>query len=336
LHTSLNSLRASRPDWRPLALPGLALGLVLLCLVSLNTGTLQLAWSQVLAGQGLDAQVFWQLRLPRTLAAVAIGAGLAVSGAALQVLLGNPLAEPGIIGISAGASLAAVIGLFLAGSLGLAGSWWLPLVAFTGALLTCVLLFLVASWQRLSNSGLLLFGIAIGMLANAGVTWFIYFSDHLQTRQLLFWLMGSLAQLQPVALFWCLPLLGLTVWLCRWHQHLNLLMLGERHAFAAGIDVLRLRRRLIVMVSLISAISVSLAGVIGFVGLVVPHILRLLLSANLRRLLPASALLGALVLVAADLLARSVLEQAELPLGAVTATLGAPVFLYLLVRHHAA
>jgi len=331
-------LNRSPLPWLGLVLPALAVALGLLCLVSLDSGALELDWSRVLTGQGLDAQVFWQLRLPRTLAAVAIGAGLAVSGAALQVLLGNPLAEPGLIGISAGASLAAVSGLFLAGTLGLglAGGWWLPLLAFGGALITCLLLFMVSGRQRLSNSGLLLFGIAIGMLANAGITWIIYFSDQLQTRQLLFWLMGSLAQVPPAALFWCLPLLGLTGWLCLWHQRLNLLMLGERHAFAAGIDVLRLRRRLILMVSLISAIGVSLAGVIGFVGLVVPHILRLLLSANLRFLLPASALLGALVLLGADLLARGFLDQAELPLGAITATLGAPVFLYLLVRQHAA
>ncbi|GGB47618.1 vitamin B12 ABC transporter permease BtuC [Oceanisphaera marina] len=315
---------------------GLGLALLASMLLSLQLGAvgvgIEALWRPVSA---LEQQVFWQLRLPRTLLAVLVGASLALCGAVLQVLLHNPLAEPGLIGISSGASLAAVLTLSLSVSLGITLPYWsLSLAAFVGALLVTLLLLALAR-RRLGPGALLLFGVAIGILANAVLTWLLYLADDASLRSFLFWMMGSLGHGQPLSFLWWLPAVATLVWLVRQGRQLDILALGESQARLLGLNVRKLQPRLVLAVCLLTAFSVAMAGPIGFVGLVVPHLLRLLVGGKQRFLLPASVLAGGVVLTLADVAARTLLAVGEMPIGAVTATLGAPVFIWLLVRRYA-
>ncbi|CSB72833.1 Vitamin B12 ABC transporter%2C permease component BtuC [Vibrio cholerae] len=288
----------------------LLIGLFLsVCVLYLLVGELWL--SPFSAWSSLEQQLVWELRLPRLLAAAVIGASLAVAGATLQVLLGNVLAEPGVVGVSGGASVAMVI-----------------LLLFFPSLNSPV------AKLRLTTARLLLVGVALGILSGAVVTWAFYFSDDLGLRQLMYWLMGSVAGVSWYQHLLSLVAVPVVIWLVLQGGVLDKLMLGEGHAKQLGIDIHRVRWRLILAIALLVGASVALGGVIGFVGLVVPHLLRLTLGSENRLLLPLSALCGALLLVSADLIARLALGSGELPLGVVTTTLGAPIFIWMLVRNH--
>ncbi|MGD8121205.1 vitamin B12 ABC transporter permease BtuC [Vibrio sp. TRT 2004] len=280
----------------------------------------------------LQEQLIMQLRLPRLLAAVAVGAALAVSGAVLQVLLGNVLAEPGVLGISGGASVMMVLVLFffplLATPIGF------MLAAVLGALAFTLLLVFVAKSLRLTTTRLLLVGVALGILSGAIVTWAFYFSDDLSLRQLMYWLMGSIGAASWYHHMLTLLLVPVLVWLCCKGRLLDKLMMGEQHAKQLGVDVDNARWKLILAVSILVGGAVALGGVIGFVGLVVPHLLRLAFGSENRYLLPISALAGATLVVFADLIARTALDSAELPLGVVTTSIGAPIFIWMLVSNH--
>lgn len=280
----------------------------------------------------LQQQLITQLRLPRLLAAIAIGASLAVSGAVLQVLLGNVLAEPGVLGISGGASVMMVIVLFFLPVL--ATPIGFMIAAVIGALVFTLLLVSMAKVMRLSTTRLLLVGVALGILTGAIVTWAFYFSDDLSLRQLMYWLMGSIGGASWYHHVLTLTLVPVLVWLCMKGKTLDKLMMGELHAKQLGVDVEAVRWKLILAVSILVGGAVALGGVIGFIGLIVPHLLRLALGSENRYLLPISALSGAMLLVFADIIARVALESAELPLGVVTTTIGAPVFIWMLVKHH--
>lgn len=324
----LNELRVRHESrWR---LAILIAGVLLLtaCFFSLAVGEIFIwPWSP----DGLlEQQLLTQLRFPRLLAALAIGASLAASGAVLQVLLGNPLAEPGVLGISGGASLALVVVLF---ALPFAPA---PLIMMAAAMVGafCFTLILVGLSQRrkVSTARLLLIGVALGILSGAMVTWAFYFSDDLNLRMLMYWLMGSVAGVSWPQLVLLVAMMPVLVWLCLQGKKLDLLMLGENQARQLGLDVAAFRWRLILIVSLLVGASVALGGIIGFIGLVVPHLLRLALGAENRFLLPLSALFGALLLALADTLARVLLPAAELPVGVVITTLGAPLFIWMLLR----
>lgn len=280
----------------------------------------------------LMEQLVLQLRLPRLLTAIAIGAALAVSGAVLQVLLGNVLAEPGVLGISGGASVMMVLVLFFIPVF--ATPVGFMLAAVVGALLFTLLLVSFAQVARLTTTRLLLVGVALGILSGAVVTWAFYFSDDLSLRQLMYWLMGSVGGASWYHHILTLMLLPVLIWLCFKGQVLDKLMMGETHAKQLGIDVEAVRWKLILAVSVLVGGAVALGGVIGFVGLVVPHLLRLSLGSENRYLLPMSALSGAALLVFADIIARTSLDSAELPLGVVTTSIGAPIFIWMLVKNH--
>ncbi|NVD06568.1 vitamin B12 ABC transporter permease BtuC [Vibrio sp. JPW-9-11-11] len=280
----------------------------------------------------LQEQLIMQLRLPRLLAAMAVGAALAVSGAVLQVLLGNVLAEPGVIGISGGASVMMVLVLFFIPTF--ATPIGFMLAAVLGSLMFTLLLVSIARNMRLTTTKLLLVGVALGILAGAVVTWAFYFSDDLSLRQLMYWLMGSIGAASWYHHVLTLALLPILLWLCCRGALLDRLMMGELHAKQLGIDVEKVRWQLILSVSVLVGGAVALGGVIGFVGLVVPHLLRLAFGAENRYLLPMSALAGATLVVLADLVARTALNSAELPLGVVTTSIGAPVFIWMLVSNH--
>ncbi len=291
------------------------------------------------ARHAADAAVLGVVRGPRVLLAAFIGAGLAVSGATMQGLFRNPLADPALIGVSSGAALAAVASIVLGPGLfgraaGALGLWLLPLAAFAGGLGASVLIARLATRQGVTGvATLLLAGIAVNALCGALTGLMIFAADDRQLRDITFWTLGSLAgarweQIPVVAVLVGLPALGL-LGLAR---PLNALSLGEREAFHLGIPVEAAKRVAVVLAAIAVSASVALSGLIGFVGLVVPHLVRLGFGADHRLVLPGAALLGAALMVAADLAARSVAAPAELPAGIVTALIGAPFFLWLL-RH---
>ncbi|WBA19036.1 vitamin B12 ABC transporter permease BtuC [Salinivibrio kushneri] len=312
--------------WRRALLTFSAL-LLLVCGLALSVGEM---WINPFApGSTLEQQLLLQLRLPRVLVSVMIGASLAMAGASLQVLLGNPLAEPGVLGISGGASIAVVLLLLLAPAWASSGS--MAVAAMLGASLFTFILVILAR-RALATARILLVGVALSILAGAGVTLAFYFSTDFNLRQLMVWLMGSLSgmRLEHVGILtMTLPCIAL---LWRYGHKLDQLMLGESQAQQLGLDTHQLRWQLIALISVLVGVSVAVAGVIGFIGLIVPHYLRLWLGSRNRTLLPMSALAGALLLVSADTVGRLILPSAELPVGVVTSVLGAPLFIWMLVR----
>lgn len=276
------------------------------------------------------AQLFvWQIRLPRTCAVILVGAALAVAGAIMQALFENPLAEPGLLGISSGAGIGLVAAILLGQSS--LPEWGRGVSAIAGALLVTLILLRFARYH-LSTSRLLLAGVALGIVCSALMTWAVYFSTSLDLRQLMYWLMGGFGGIDWRQGWLMLALLPIIVWLCRQSYPLNMLALGEISARQLGLPLWLWRNVLVCAIGWLVGVSVALAGAIGFIGLVVPHMLRLRGLTDYRVLLPASALAGATVLLAADITARLVLTSAELPIGVVTASLGAPLFIWLLLK----
>ncbi|RTE64644.1 iron ABC transporter permease [Amphritea opalescens] len=308
--------------------------LPLVMLVSLLTGPVSLDLTTIF-DQSVAAQVFWQLRVPRLLLTLLAGGLLAITGAAAQSLFRNPLADPGLIGISAGAALSAGVMMVLLGSsVYLLGGLMLPLAAFAGGVLTTLLVArLSVTLQGVSVTNMLLCGIAINAIALAGLGGLKYLAGDQQLRQLSFWMLGSLNHSRWQDLLVLLVAAVPVLWLLpRYGQKLNLLLLGEQQASLLGLDVMRCKRVMILLIALGVGAVVALTGIIGFVGLVVPHLVRLLTGPDNRRLLPLSALLGAILLTLADIISRLLVSPAELPVGIVTALVGGPFFLLLLTR----
>lgn len=289
-----------------------------------------------------DQTVLFDIRLPRTVLAALIGAGLAVSGAMMQGLFRNPLADPGIVGVSAGAALAAVAVIVLSAYLPLwlldiTGGFLLPLAAFGGGLLTTLILYRIASrGGETSIATMLLAGIALGAIAGALTGILVFQSTDEQLRDFTFWSMGSLGAATWTRVISILPFItALLVAIPLLSRGLNALLLGDAEAFHLGFDRQKLKRIIILVVAAATGASVAAAGAIGFVGIVVPHVLRLIQGPDHRSLLPACALLGAVLLIGADLISRSIVPPTELPIGIVTAVLGAPVFLSILLGRRA-
>lgn len=286
-----------------------------------------------------EAAVLLAIRLPRAVLAMVAGAALAVSGAALQGLFRNPLADPGLIGVSTGAALAAVSFIVLGASISTVlpaalVPYLLPLAAFGGALLVTFVVYRIARRDGYTDvPTLLLAGVAVNAIAGAGLGLLIFASNDQQLRDLNFWLLGSLAGITWERLLPALPFILVPVLLLpRYARPLNALLLGEEDAGHLGFEVERDKRLIVTLAAFAAGASVALTGVIGFVGLVVPHLVRLTLGPDHRVLLPASILLGAAVMLLADLLARTLVLPAELPIGILTSCVGGPFFLWLLVR----
>lgn len=307
---------------------GLGILLLLILAFSLSAGETWLWPDQWLSS---EARLFvWQLRFPRAIAVILVGASLAVAGAVMQSLFENPLAEPGLLGVANGAGVALVFCVML--SHGLLPVWIMSLAAVAGALVVTFFLLYAARRHHLNNARLLLVGVAIGIVCSALMTWAIYFSSNLDLRQLMYWMMGGFGGVDWHQAWLGIMLLPVLLWLVFQGKTLNLLSLGTQQARQLGVSLTSWRYILVLAVGWMVGLSVALAGVIGFIGLVIPHILRLCGITDQQRLLPACALCGAAVLLLADVLARISLYAAELPIGVVTATLGAPVFIWLLVR----
>ena len=326
-----------------LAVLGGLLGAV--SLFSLGTGTVEVPVSALLAmlakqlglsGTELGAYtqeqwaVIWHIRLPRILVGILVGAALGVSGGVMQGVFSNPLADPGIIGVSAGASFGAVVAV----SLGLtaASMYYMPILALVGALVSVAVTVSLASKNgKIPVMTLLLAGVAVSMFLSAMTSGILTFMNEYRLREFLFWMVGGLdfRRWEHVFLAAGPVLVGITV-LTFLARHLNVLVLGEDEAKAVGMPVVLIRLILLFVASLTTAAAVCVSGSIGFVGLVVPHIMRLLLGPEHRTLLPACALAGALFLISCDTLGRLVAAPAEIRVGIVTALTGAPYFLFLL------
>ena len=286
--------------------------------------------------QGAAADIVLRVRLPRVVLAALVGASLAVAGALFQALLRNPLADPYILGVSGGAALGGITVLALGGALGL-GYDAVPPAAFAGAILTILLLFAVSGGAgRLSPTTLLLTGVVFNAFASAAIVFLASLSGLVEGAGIFLWLIGNLSDARFEVAGWVAVFLALgLVCALPLARGLNLLALGEEPAAQLGIDVERVKKILLAATSLMVGAAVSVSGLIGFVGLIIPHLLRLLFGPDHRLLVPAAALGGAAFLVLCDTVARTLLVGRELPVGAITAIAGGPLFLFLLRRHHA-
>jgi len=296
-------------------------------------GSHDISLSDVLRGEPTAAAIFWQLRLPRVLLALLAGAGLAVSGLGFQTLFRNELAEPYTLGVASGAALGAVLALRLEESAALIGLPVVALASFAGSLGATALVVGLALRRRDSaTSTLLLAGIAVSLSCSAIILFLQYLSDSTQTFRMVRWMMGGLSVVGYGEVLWVLPwVLGGAVLMLVLRWDLNLLLLGEELAASRGVDLGRLRLKVLLATSLMIGALVAVAGPIGFVGLMVPHILRRWVGHDHLYLAPACVLGGGAFLVLCDLAARTIMAPAELPVGVLTALLGGPFFLWLLI-----
>ena len=281
------------------------------------------------AGSDTERTIILSLRFPRALLAGLVGAGLSVSGAIFQALLRNPLADPYILGVSSGSAVGAIIAILMGiGSL----SFGIPLASSLGALLTIMTVFYFGRQDgKIHPNALLLAGVIISSFLSALIMFFISISQREELHTIIFWLMGDLSLSNYHAIRMVVPYILFGILFLYFHGHqLNLILLGEENAIQLGVNVERLKLVSYLFASLVTAASVSVCGLIGFVGLIVPHSVRLLFGPDHRLLIPASALMGAAFLVASDTLARTLLAPIELPVGVITAAFGGPFFIYLL------
>ena len=322
--------RALRPLF---VLPALALAGAAALMWALAAGELPVSLADALAaafggGEGMKAQVVRELRLPRAVATFVCGGLLALAGALMQVLLRNPLADPYILGISGGAAVGA-LGAITAG----AAAWVIDAAAFGGALAAMLLVFGLAhgdgSWTQ---TRLLLTGVIVAAGCGAAVTLMLALASDVRVQSMLFWLMGDASGAARPWPGLAVLVLGLLA-VMPFARDLNVLARGELNARALGVEVRRLRMGLYVLASLLTATAVTLIGSVGFVGLIVPHLVRLALGNDQRTLIPAAALAGGALLTVADTAARTVIAPQQLPVGVLTALIGVPVFLFLLARH---
>ncbi|MGG9999208.1 FecCD family ABC transporter permease [Pseudovibrio ascidiaceicola] len=342
--------RTSREVCQQYAVKALTVLLLIICFVSLAVGPTEVSVSHIFGAVNYwlfgdetaltlrDKVVLMDIRMPRTVLGCLVGASLAASGAMMQGLFRNPLADPGLVGVSSGAALAAVCVITLSSSL---PAWilddysvyLLPWGAFVGGAATTTLLYKVATRRgQTSIATMLLAGIALGALSGAITGFLVFDSTDAELRDLTFWGMGGLGSSTWPRVWSTLPFaLAVLVSLPFIAKGLNAFLLGEAEAFHLGFNTQHLKRLIIVLVAGAAGASVAAAGAIGFVGIVVPHVLRLVIGPDHRFLLPSCALLGASLLVAADVVARTVVAPAELPIGIITAIIGAPVFLSILL-----
>ena len=284
---------------------------------------------------GAADDIVLRIRLPRIVLAMLVGASLATSGVLFQALLRNPLADPFVLGVSGGAALGGILVLSLGSAVGL-GYAAVPPAAFAGSVATTVVLYAIAGVRgRASATSLLLTGVVFNAFASAAIVFLASLSDFQQAANIYLWLIGSLSASRVEVAGWvALFLAGGLACAIPLARSLNLLTLGEEAAQQLGVDVERQKRLLLVATSLMVGAAVSVSGLIGFVGLIIPHLLRLILGPDHRLLVPAAALGGAAFLVICDTVARTVLGGRELPVGAITALAGGPLFLWLLRRQN--
>ncbi|TWH04950.1 iron complex transport system permease protein [Nocardioides sp. J9] len=324
----------------------LAVLLVVAVVLGAGQGQMQIPASEVLGSVlhrlGLDVGplpshprgegTLWDVRFPRVVLAVLVGASLATAGAVMQGVFGNPLAEPGVVGVASGASVAA--GAVLVFHISFLGSWTIAFAAFLGGLAATTLVYLLSrAGGRTEVVTLVLTGVAMNAMTSAALAFLMFLGDQQAREEIVFWTLGSLngTRWEAVAVVAPLAAVGIVAALLL-ARSLDLLALGDRAAFHVGLDVERLRMLAIVVVAVLTAAAVAFAGTIAFVGLVVPHLVRMIAGPGHRLLIPASALGGAVLLTFADLWARTAIDNADLPIGMLTALVGGPFFFWLIRR----
>ncbi len=335
-------------------LAGLTIGLILVILASLFVGAYDLSmasfWDVLqqnvfastesdAGNMAADSYLLFQIRLPRILLAGLTGAGLAITGAAIQGLFRNPLADPSLIGITSGAMLFAVLAIVLmttvlAALSGFFQQFLIVVFAFLGGISTTYLVYFLSRKNgKTYVMTMLLAGVAITALAGAVTGVFIYLSDDQQLRDITFWSLGSFSGTSWTHLLLAIPIVIPGIFLLdRYSNALNAIMLGEHEAQYLGVRVEKVKTNIIILTSVIVGVCIALSGIIGFVGLVIPHFIRLLNGSNYRELMKYSALGGAIFMIIADNIARVIIAPAELPIGILSALIGGPFFLWLLVR----
>ena len=314
-----------------------------ICLISLSVGSVHIdlinvlkslvnAFTGTISLSPQEELILFSVRLPRIIFAGIVGASLSLGGVVFQAMLRNPLADPYILGISGGSALGAIAGIIIGASSFYLG---IPLLAFCGALATVFLVFVVAGGTRgpLLDNSLLLSGVVVNAFFSAAILFFLSIVNSLELHSITFWLMGDLsrASFKEISLAAICLFTGFLIIYAQ-ARKLNLIVQGEETALHLGVNIERTKQLLLIVTSLITAVAVSMAGIIGFIGIMVPHMMRLVFGSDHRLLLPVSALFGASFLVIADTLARLVLAPAELPVGVITALCGAPYFIFLLKR----
>lgn len=334
---ALDSLHKRRLKW---AITLVLLSLVLLVSIyfSLITGFMELSFGDVLKaiiGQGTPGQntAVNKLRLPRVMMAVFVGAGLTVAGVGMQALFKNPMASPYILGLSSGAAFGAALAMVLGFSI-LPSFLSVPVMAFLFCFLTLLLVYNIARGQgRVPVETLLLAGIAVGAFFSALVNLLTYLAPDDKLKDIVYWMMGDLSQFgwSNVLVVMPLTILGIVA-VFYFSRDLNAMMLGDNHAMNLGIEVSKVRFQVLMACALLTAASVAFVGIIGFVGLIIPHMVRMLVGPDHRILIPASILAGSSFLVICDILSRVVMDYTVLPIGILTALIGAPYFIYLLRR----
>ena len=345
LRRAANRRRESSRLTAPTLLAAIAALFVVALFANIGMGAVEIPPSQAVSiffsRAGIDIGVpfesrtdaiLWNIRLPRIVLGVLVGGSLGIAGAALQGVFRNPLAEPGIIGVSSGASVGAVAAIVLGFSIFGAGG--VAVAAFLCGLIATAVVYLVArSYGQTEVTTLVLAGIAVNATAGAFTGLFVFIADDDQLRSITFWTLGNVGGATWPVIGSVLPFFAVgLILLPFWARPLNLLSLGDREARHLGVSTERVRLSVIVLGALLTGAAVSVSGIIGFVGLVVPHVIRLIAGPDHRFLLPASILGGATSLLLADLLARTVVVPAELPIGVVTAMIGGPFFLWLVHR----
>lgn len=326
--------------------------LIISLFVSARVGAVNISYAQIVSffghylgsgtkhTPGIEEALFFQIRLPRVILCAFVGASLSVSGTLMQAIFRNPIVEPGLVGTSSGAAFGAafifVMGKEIAGPYAdLLGPYLLPLFAFIGGLLATLIVYKISAiFGKTNVSTMLLAGIAVNALAAGGTGFFSYIAKDPQARSITFWNLGTLsgADWHSVILVGISSIIGIVVCI-RYGNALNILSLGESEAGYLGVNTERLKLSLILLNTLIVAVATSFVGVISFLGLIVPHLLRMLKSSDNRFLIIASALLGAILLNLADMVSRIIVAPSEFPIGIITAFTGAPVFLYILIRN---
>lgn len=334
-----------------LVLGGLGILLLVVMLISISTGAVHISIKEIFAiflhklggaADGFTMQkeiVLWDIRLPRIILSVFIGAALAMSGACMQGLFRNPLVEPGLIGVSNGAALCAAIVIVFSQSVPetlktLLGVYLLPFCAFVGSLVVTLIAYRLSQRHGKTDIAILILaGVAMNALAAALIGLVTYYADDMALRTFTFWSLGDLGGASWQKISFSLLIIGVPVILLTFfHTSLDALALGEAEARHLGIHVERIKYTVIILSALAVGASVSMAGTIGFIGLVVPHMIRPVFGPGHRLLLPASVLLGATLLTLADLVARTIVAPSEIPIGVITALIGAPFFIFLLMQ----
>lgn len=340
----MESTKAGRAKTKLALILGLgSLSIILLFILSLTTGVMDISfqeamsglWNLILSGgqhESTKELVLWQIRIPRALGVVAVGVGLSVAGAVMQALIRNPLVDPYITGVSSGAALGVTAAVLMGVTIAGLGVFVTPMVAFIGAVMAFLFTMLLAEAAGGRSISYVLGGVIVGIALQSGVTILMYFNAD-RLHSVLYWLFGSFSTLNWQStwiILICVSVLSLIMLL--FAKELNVILLGDEQAQQLGMNVKRFKTGMFVLVSALAAVCVAFTGIIGFVGLIVPHLVRMMIGGDHRLLLPASMVVGANILLVADIVCKVAVAPSELPIGAIISIIGAPFFGYLMIR----